>query len=330
MSFNRGTRLFTTHKTLSQKYNEEFDFDWNDYRTIKTNENKFSVITAFLEKPSTVAEALRSDEKYDLASLCYKVGAFYNHIKRNPDLALPQLEMAEHVLAKEANAWTRIQIAFCFQQKYAKTHSKEFAIEALHGCNLVEKNYLSSDEPRHIKLVAFAYCVRALTEYEMKNINEALASYRFALDLYEQLDEHDDQYARAKNRWAMMLVDNNRIKEARQAFAELENYWSKDNDPYNTYRARADITHGEFLLKYDANSQLALDKFKKAHATLLLIEGEESRFTQDIQKKILELEEKIQQENKSSYSPKMYAVNTRATISAEPTEEIKKERRLSH
>ena len=55
-----------------------------------------------------------------------------------------------------------------------------------------------SSEIEKIKIDAFSYCVEALTEYEMGNMEKALAVYRTALDMYENNNLLDDQYARAK------------------------------------------------------------------------------------------------------------------------------------
>lgn len=172
-------RIDARRKTLSYKYNHEFTFDWNDYRTIKPNENQLSEIASFLEKPTTAEEAFQTDEKWELAWLCYKIGTYYNHIKRNPDLALPQLKVAEKILTDdEGLAWTQNHLAFTYQQKLAaakkqnkKEEMEECATKSLEYCekakSIYKTTYPCSDELRQIEIVAFAYCVQALTEYEM-------------------------------------------------------------------------------------------------------------------------------------------------------------------
>lgn len=326
-------------KTLIYKYNQQFTFDWNDYRTIKPNESQLSEIASFLKKPTTVEEAFKTDEKYELAWLCYKIGTFYNHIKRNPDLALPQLKIAEQILSDEGLAWTQNHLAFTYQQKLAaaksqnkKEEMEEYSTKSLEYCakakSIYQSTYPCSNELRQIKIVAFAYCVQALTEYEMGKMSNALANYRLALCLYEKNDALDDQYARAKSRWAMMLTENNQTKEAQLAFGELEKYWIEKSDTLNPYPARFYVSYGDFLTKNDAdNLAPALDKYKKAYEILRITDGEETRFTKDTHKKVLDIEEKLQKEKKSSYSPTMYRANNTTSNNINTVVENKEIRR---
>ncbi|OGT35272.1 MAG: hypothetical protein A3F11_10090 [Gammaproteobacteria bacterium RIFCSPHIGHO2_12_FULL_37_14] len=327
------------NRSLSYKYNQAFTFDWNDYRTIKPNENQLSEITSFLGKSTTVEEAFKTDEKYELAWLCYKIGTFYNHIKRNPDLALPQLKIAEQILSDEGLAWTQNHLAFTYQQKLAaaKRQNKieameEYSTKALEYCEKAKSIYQStcpcSNTLRQIKIVAFAHCVQALTEYEMGKLNDALANYRLGLDLYEKNNALDDQYARAKNRFAMMLAENNQTKEAQLAFGELEKYWDEKSDTLNPYPARFYISYGDFLVKRNAdNLAPALDKYKKAYEILRITDGQEAEFTKDIHKKFLDIEEKFQKEKKSSYSPTMYRANNTTSTSGNTIVEKKEIKR---
>ena len=138
----------------------------------------------------------------------------------------------------------------------------------------------------------------------MKNITASIATYRLALDIYEAVGVLDDQYARAKNRWSMMLAENNQLDKARIAFEELEHYWigrKSNSDELNPYPARFYVVYGDFLTKHHADHlALALDKYQTAYEILRVTEGETAGFTKDISKKILEIKAKLS--TQSSYS----------------------------
>lgn len=112
----------------------------------------------------------------------------------------------------------------------------------------------------------------------------------------------------------MMLAENNQPEEAQLAFGELEKYWKEKSDTLNPYPARFYVSYGDFLSKNNsANLAPALDKYKKAYEILRITDGEEAGFTRDIHKKVLDIEEKLQKEKKSSYSPTMYRANHTAS-----------------
>lgn len=318
------------------KYNQSFNFDWNDYRTIKPCKEQLAEISNFLSNKNNIDQAIKDGEEQELASLCYKLGTYYNHIKPDPktapDLAIHYLSTAEKFFKGEQLAWVHNHVAFSYQQKLAlaKKDKKQddmadHVIAVHHYCNLAQQDYHLSNEIPHVKICAFSDCVRALGEYEVNEIIEAIADYRHALDLYEMIDALDDQYARAKNRWAMMLGDHNQYEVAEEAFAELENYWAKRDDAQNPYPARFYVSYADFLMKrYPDNLQLALDKYKKAHLILCVTDGNDAGFTQDIKKKILALEEKISAQQKSNYTPALHKPVSSTTEVQPPVENTNK------
>jgi len=277
LSQQKIDNMHTSKREQTYSYNLGFRFNWNDYRTIKASEAKLAEIGSFQDN---------DNEREDFAYLCYQVGTFYNHIKREPDFALPYLYFAKQRLTGDQLAWTQNHLAFSYQQK-------KYYLPALQYCQAVKSQYENANSPEQIKIVAFAHCVQALTEYEMGKMTDALASYRLALDLYEKIGALDDQYARAKNRWAMMLVENKQTDEAQKAFGELENYWTKNQDTLNPYPARFYNTYGDFLkTKSTPDLAGALDKFKNAHQILCVTDGKENKFTQDVANKIQEVEKR--------------------------------------
>lgn len=119
------------------------------------------------------------------------------------------------------------------------------------------------------------------------------------LDLYEKIGSLDDQYARAKNRLAMMLAENNQTKEAQLAFEALEKYWNDKSDILNPYPARFHVSFGYFLVKNDINNLAhALEQYQKAYEILRITDRKEAGFTTDIHKKVLDIEEKLRKGKK--------------------------------
>ncbi|HLB42354.1 MAG TPA: hypothetical protein VJN02_05825 [Gammaproteobacteria bacterium] len=285
------------------KLNEEFTFDWNDYRTIESNKKKIDEIEVAIEKAASSIGTLDEKERQALGQLCYKLGTFYNHIKRTPVPAFEKLLIAEKILTNNELAWVKNHIAFSYQQilaaaKREKNVEKieENKTQALEYCNQVIKQYesLEKSDVEFIKIAAFAYCVRALVEYEADQLDIAVNSYRFALDLYEKHGLLDDQYARAKNRYAQFLVEQQNDVEANKAFEELEKYWSEKQDNLNPYPARFYVSYAHYLTKMQLEDlALILEKYKKAYDILHAIEGEQSLFTKDVYKKISEIQEKL-------------------------------------
>lgn len=232
--------------------NETFTFDWNDYRTIEPNKAKIDKIEDAIKITASSIGTLEEEDKQSLGQVCYKLGTFYNHIKRTPAPALEKLLIAEKLLAGKKLAWTQNHIAFSYQQKIvaAKRENnieeiKVNKIKAIEYCNQIINQYEQSEESdiESIQITAFAYCVRALTEFEVDQLDIAVTSYRYALDLYEKHGLHDDQYARAKNRYAQFLVEQKKYVEANKAFEELEKYWSEKQDDLNPKKSGVKSLH---------------------------------------------------------------------------------------
>lgn len=237
--------------------NESFNFDWNDYRTFESNTPKVPELELFIKGMLPFLDILEESDKDEFAQLCYKVGTFYNHIERAPAEALKKLSIAAAILKDNELAWTKIHIAFSYQQllfAYKKENNaalaKESATSAMDNYKQVIKQYENIKENEAIKIIAFAYCVKALTEYEINLSPNDVASYRFALDLYEKNGLLDDQYARAKNRYAQILVERENDVEANKAFEELKMYWCENQDKCNPYPDRFHAEYADYLAKH--------------------------------------------------------------------------------
>lgn len=282
--------------------NESFNFDWNDYRTIEPNKAKVTELESFIEKILPSLDTLEEGDRYALAQLCYKLGTFYNHINRTPALALEKLLIAETLLSGHKLAWTKLHIAFSYQQMLATSKKanntvevNQYAALAMKYYNQLIEQYASSDEIEAIKITGFAYCVKALAEYEIDQLDAAINSYSFALNLYITNGLIDDQYARAKNRYAQFLAAQGKYDEANNVFAELDLvYWSIKQDQFNPYRARCYVSYADYLSKFNPDKlSLIMDKYKKAYDILRITDGEQSSFTLEIAKKVSETQEKL-------------------------------------
>lgn len=242
--------------------------------------------------------------------------------------------IAEKILTAKELAWTQNHLAFSHQQallaaKKEKNADKveEHKIAALKYCQQAIQQYERLEDADAIKITAFAYCVKALTEYEAGQLNIAVASYRFALDLYEKYSLLDDQYARAKNRYAQFLAEQKNDEAARFTFEELEKYWSQNEDNKNPYPARFYVSHAAYLSQVQPeNIAMILEKYKKAYDILRVIEGEESSFTKDIYKKVVELNAQVKPYSNSAalcqFKPQTTANTTQEsqlTAKAAPT-----------
>lgn len=286
-----------------QTLNEEFTFDWNDYRTIESNKKKIDELESTIEKVMPSVDTLEEKERQALGLLCYKLGTFYNHIKRTPAPAFEKLLIAKKILADKKLAWAKNHIAFSYQQTLAAAKREKNvekieknATQTMEYCNQVIRQYeiLEKSDVESIKIAAFAYCVRALAEYEVNQLDIAVKSYRFALDLYEKYGLLDDQYARAKNRYAQFLVEQKNHVEANKTFEELEKYWLEKKDSLNPYPARFYVSYADYLVKIQQeNLAIALEKYTKAYEILCMTDGEQSPFTKDIYNKVFEIQEKL-------------------------------------
>lgn len=257
---------------------ELFEYDWNDY-TVTTDDKK-------VEELSKLALAVKPNsdkERQMLGEILYKAGTYYNHSKCMPEAALPHLLKAKEYLANPNElAWVDNHIAFSYQQKaFAANKASDSKVaeenikKSLNICNeLVKSDPKELKDKEAIKIWAFASCVKALTEYENGQLEQAIKSYKTALDLYENHKLLDNQFARAKNRWAMMLLENGLVDAAATAYKELDAYWEKNNglteDDPNSYSASFYEPYGDFLMQKGKhqNIQEAYFKYSYAHAVL--------------------------------------------------------------
>lgn len=258
-----STQVFSASQSAINTYEKNFNFDWNNYSTIEPNKAKIAATEAFLKtipKNATLSTADRAS----LGKLLYKLGTFYTHVSHEPDIAIEKLNRAGSLLTnKQDKAWNDNHLAYAYEQKFAASGhdaDKETALDYTH--KVITNMYPEAKS----KEAAFAYCVIGLVKNDSKKYKQAEISYKTALTIYESLlDGKDDQYARAKNRLANIILDQNgRDQEALAMLEQLKKYWlAKENISHDPYAARNFISLGQAYLKV-GNTKAAHAEFENA------------------------------------------------------------------
>lgn len=246
-----------------QALEKNFNFDWNNYATISPNKIKIAKIEAQLASLSD-ANKLSVVEQQSLGKLLYKLGTFYTHVSREPDLAIAKMTQADPFLNdRQTKAWNDNHLAYAYELKFAASNAAADKDMAFAYANqVIEKLYPEQTN----KEVAFAYCVKGLIYNDAKDYIQAEANFKKALHMYETMPQgKDDQYARAKNRLADIILDqNNRNQEAFTMLKELKSYWlAKKNVVVDPYAARNFISLGKAYLKM-GHPQAARNEFNYA------------------------------------------------------------------
>ncbi|MBA3661700.1 MAG: tetratricopeptide repeat protein [Gammaproteobacteria bacterium] len=232
-----------------QRIEKDFDFDWNRYVTIEPNKLKIANVEAFI---ATLGDPVTLSllDRQALGKIFYKLGTFYTHIERKSDLAIAKLSKADQLLSiPKDKAWIYNHLAYAYEQKFAASKNvidKKRALDFTHKVIAVLYPGHRNQE------VAFAYCVRGLIHNDAKDFDHAEKNYRLALHLYEKMPNgKDDQYARAKNRLAHIILDQTgREKEALTLLEEVKNYWQTSGKiTHDPYAARNLLSLGEAYLK---------------------------------------------------------------------------------
>lgn len=258
-----------------QQHEKDFNFDWNNFATIAPNQARISKTEAFLNTITDYSH-LNNTDKQALGKLYYKLGTYYTHVTRESDLAIFKMNLADALLKdKPDKAWNYNHLAYAYEQKFAVSGKASDKDNALEYVNKVIANLYAN---ANNKEVAFAYCVKGLIFNDAKNYLLAELSFRLALKTYESLpDGKDDQYARAKNRLANIILDQNgRDKEALVMLEQLKQYWlAKGNISQDPYAARNFISLGQAYLK-TGQKQAARNELNHAIAIYKNVYGEKS------------------------------------------------------
>lgn len=263
-----------------QTYEKKFDFDWNNYVTIERNRKRITEIEMFLKTTKPKAfEKLNDQDKQALGRILYRLGTFYTHIMHAPDIAIERLDLADKFLQNKSDrAWNYNHLGYAYEQKFATSGQDNDRSKALYYTNKVIFGLYPNGKNKE---VAFAYCIEGLVDNDMTTLHleEAENSFQNALKIYEKLPNgQDDQYARAKNRLAMIILDRNRDNEAITMFEELKKYWlAKKDVTQNPYAARNFVSLGQAYLKV-GKAKDARDEIQKAVSIYQNVYGNKSQW----------------------------------------------------
>jgi tetratricopeptide (TPR) repeat protein len=260
---NANKAMIVEDHSIIQKYAANFTFDWNQYESIPANKKQLAEIENGLVKIQKFSN-LTSAEQQSLGKLLYKLGTYYTHVSREPDLAIQRLNLAESMVKdKETLAWIDNHLAYAYEEKYATDREAADREKALSYSNKVINTLYPNQKN---KVVAFAYCVKALTEDEAQDYSAAETSFKTALNIYDTLPNgKDDQYARSQNRLAdIILNQDGRDQEAIALLKQLQTYWQGKGDiSHNPYAARNLLSLGRAYLKI-GDTTAAQNSFKSA------------------------------------------------------------------
>lgn len=189
---NRPTSLPYIQKNSSdtiQQYEKSFNFDWTDSSTIAKNKPKIQAVETLLRTINDYTQ-LSKEDREAAGRLYYKLGTFYTHVLREPDIAIDKMNMAALLLRnKQEQAWNYNHLAFAFELKFAATgqsFDKEKALNYIH--TVIAKMYSNAKN----KEVAFAYCVKGLLLSDAKDYLLAELSFKIAFGIYETLSKGKD------------------------------------------------------------------------------------------------------------------------------------------
>jgi len=245
------------------------DFDWNNSATLLTKAEATSLEN--LLTTYATATQMSDKEKLLFASLNYKLGTYYTHVAREPDLAISKLTLAESLFKnKKDKAWTYNHLAYAYELKYANSRQSDDKQKALYFSNRVISKY-QPNTPE----IAFAYCVKGLVFNDAYDYAKAETNFKNALKIYEEQGFTDnEQYARAKTRLASIILNQHgREAEVFEMLKPIKKYWlTKGNMQKNPFAARTLIISGQAYLAI-GNGYEALKEFKQALAIYKQVYG---------------------------------------------------------
>jgi tetratricopeptide (TPR) repeat protein len=300
------------------------EFDWNLPVTFEAYKQN---LPRHISNVQTIARIIHflndRKEAADYYKKILELGTYYNHLGRDPEAALRYLVLTNTVHANNHPAmWAQLHKAFSYQQLLAGAKKNHSAWEIDYFQKKAKEfytPYLPKPENNHdqakVKIVAFAWCLKALTEYELVDLqalqtNDAKAqadlktavdSYKTAIEMYEEIAAIDNQYARVKNRYAQILAESPTPIPGHpkpiEVFRALEAYWQENADATNPYPARFFVSYADFLVKVNAVGTLqlarAIEKYKKAVELLKVDPALNANFIAEIEGKITEIQKKV-------------------------------------
>lgn len=267
--------------TLEQalQISQQVKYDWNKPETVNTINPHLETITKLAT--AEFLEPVNLKDHVNLIQLFSQAAAFYLHNSpQNPDAAFKYLECIKDIFPNIVFSDTKIKdlsgeiqnlLSFYYQQKGFRANNAgqiQQALDYLQTSDQICEKLFAEYEDVDSK-VAFAYCIQALNSGERQVINEKLnkapnhnepcALYERAFRIYDDIlpsQTLDNQYARAKARYAQFLLKAGRAQEAINVFNEVEIYWRQFDYKSNPYAHRTFLAFAKSLVELSsANSK---------------------------------------------------------------------------
>jgi hypothetical protein len=304
--------------------NQNFNYDWNTHVMAGENQNfdeQAKQLVSFITIIQQGVHNLHAEEQTELAKLCYKIATFYLHKKRNPEPALSLLEIAKLYLIGKDQQWAINQLSFVYQQR---SFAKNDTVNSINNAYRLSDSIIASypdigaiNDVEVAKIVGFAYCIKALTYYEDKQLDAAADTYQIGIELYKRHGLEDIQTMRATTRCAQMIFEQAKaafktedaelaaayLAKADTMFSQLLALWESILSRYplltNDYPARFFQAYGDYLadkarFTHDKQQgELAVPYYQRAYEILATVEGEDSRFTQIAAEKMRTLQTEL-------------------------------------
>jgi hypothetical protein len=271
---------------LLKAADEYFDFDWNDFISINRNKDKVKFIEQFLASILNLERVRQEDKTAAQAyvNLHYHLGTYYIHIDGNSTIAKEHFDLAlKSLTSSDGDSklcfWIRNHLAFCNQKNIyllnqglkelkSKPDAEKRAILEKTKADEIDSAYanfdsvaahekdLTADSRELARIIAFAYAVRALVQYEAGELKASIKTYLHSVSIYinYNLEDEGDQYVRVLNRLAMFFEEDHQLKRAKTAYETLNGIWTqraefnKENKlPQNIYEARFHDAYATFL-----------------------------------------------------------------------------------
>lgn len=258
-------------------------YDWNKPETVSTINPHLETI-AELVKPEFL-QSINLKDHANLIQLFSQAAAFYLHNSpQKPDDAFKYLEPIKDIFPSIVFSDTEIKdlsgeiqnlLSFYYQQKSFRANNAgkiQEAIDYLQTSDQICEKLFAEYKDIIDSKVAFAYCIQALNSGEMQVIKEKMGEipnhdepcklYEKAFVIYHEIlppNTLDNQFARAKARYAQFLIKAGRIQEAITIFDVVTAYWRKFDYESSPYAHRTFLAFAKSLVELSASNKKHID-----------------------------------------------------------------------
>lgn len=309
---NNNVIVPETDLDIIKKFAKSFHFDWSNYAGILDNKKAVSEVEPHFKKVNDFSK-LTTEEKPEVGLFLYRLGTFYTHIARQPDLAINALNEADPLLPnKEEKIWNYNHLAYAYEQKYALTGNDADKLKAYEYLNKVI--YPMNPDQKN-KAVAFAYSIQGLVQMDAKDFAQAETSFKHSLQIQESLPSKDVLYAHTKYRLAENLLNQKgRDQEALALLEQAKQFWQNKSDiTQDPFAARNFVLLGQAHMKVGQN-QAAREDLTRAISIYQTVYGQNSSQLIEPYQNLAELYEKMGDSKQAELYGKKAAILSKERI----------------